>query len=162
MGRISRLICAHLLIFNIHFTLFGQSTLIGAEYGVLSDTKFEFPAKYGALIFEYNLNSSNFFLGFEPGLIIQDNFEIIGSIPFILKYQLGDLWIFSPEFGAFYWTTRRGGVLAGASLQRKITEKWTPYLNACFWNVYYKDEVSNSTGYVPAVNFGIGIKYKFN
>lgn len=144
-----------LFAFNSH----GQGLQIGLEYGVITDAKVQFPANYVSAHIDYQFSSSQFAVGFKPGIIIQDNSRITGNIPLSVKYRFGELWHLSPELGIFYWTTGRGGMTVGISLERRINDKWIPYLNGGYWSVLYKDEISSSLESLSAINLGVGLKY---
>lgn len=152
------------LIVQISFVFhsYGQEFQVGFEYGIISDAKVQFPASYAAVVIDYQLSASKLALGFEPGIIIQDNSKVTGSIPLSLKYRFGELWKLTPRLGAFYWTSGRGGLTTGASLERRIKHKWIPYLNLGYWNVLYKDGISNSIESLSAINLGVGLKYAFH
>ena len=137
----------------------GQEFQAGIEYGVITDAKVQFPASYASFVLDYQFPASQFAFGFEPGIIIQNNSRITGNIPLRVKYRFGELWNLSPELGFFYWTTGRGGMTAGISLERRINDKWIPYLNGGYWSVLYKDGISGSLESLSVINLGIGLKY---
>ena len=143
-----------LFVFNSQ----GQELQTGLEYGVITDAKVQFPASYVSVNVDYQFSSSQFVVGFKPGIIIQDNSRITGNIPLSVKYRFGDIWNLSPELGIFYWTTGRGGMIAGISLERRIN-RWVPYLKGGYWSVLYKDGVSSSIESLSAINLGVGLKY---
>ncbi|MFZ9028068.1 MAG: hypothetical protein ACO2Z9_03580 [Crocinitomicaceae bacterium] len=144
-----------LFAFNSH----GQELQTGLEYGVITDAKVQFPASYVSAHIDYQFSSSQFAVGFKPGIIIQDNSRITGNIPLSVKYHFGELWNLSPELGVFYWTTGRGGMTVGISLERRLKDKWIPYLNGGYWSILYKDGISNVIESLSAINLGIGLKY---
>ena len=141
------------------FSSQGQRFQVGIEYGVITDAKVQFPASYVSAHIDYQFSSSQFAVGFKPGIINQDNTRITGNIPLSVKYRFGELWNLSPELGIFYWTTGRGGMIAGISLERRIGGKWIPYLNGGYWSVLYKDGISSSLESLSAINLGVGLKY---
>jgi hypothetical protein len=159
--RRKRIIIGLIILWGAAFPSIGQGIQIGAEYGLFSDTKFAFPGSYGSLVVDYQLKSSNIAFCFEPAVIVQDNSQLTGSLPLSVKYRIGDLWKLAPELGLFYWTTGRGGLIAGVSLERTVAGNWIPYVTSGFWNVFYKDSQENELVTIPALNFGLGLKYQF-
>lgn len=159
MHRVRKFILFITLQILFVFNCQGQGLEAGVEYGGITDAKVQFPASYVSVNIDYQFSSSQLGLGFKPGLIIQDNARITGNIPLSIKYRFGELWHLSPELGIFYWTTGRGGMTAGVSLERRINDNWIPYLNGGYWSVLYKDELSSSLRSLSAINLGIGFKY---
>ena len=159
MHRVRKFILSTSLQILFVFNSQGQGLQTGLEYGVITDAKVQFPASYVSVNIDYQFSSSQFAIGFKPGIIVQDNSKITGNIPLSVKYRFGELWNLSPELGIFYWTTGRGGMIVGISLERRINDKWIPYLNGGYWSVIYKDGISSSLESLSAINLGVGLKY---
>ena len=140
----------------------GQVMQCGILSGVLSDTRLEFPAGYSSVVVNYEFKSSKIALGAEPGVIVQNNSKWIGSVPLIIQYRFGNVWNVSPQLGLFYWTTKRGGVLTGVSLERSLGAKWIPFFNARFYNVFYRDIASYQLRQIPAFSVGLGLRFILN
>lgn len=140
----------------------GQLMQCGILSGVISDTRLEFPTGYSSVVVNYEFKSSKIALGAEPGVIKQNNSKWIGSIPLIVQYRFGNVWNVSPQLGLFYWTSKRGGVLSGVSIERSVGAKWIPFFNARFYSVLYRDLPSTQLQHITAFSIGIGLKFILN
>jgi hypothetical protein len=148
---------------------FSQEINAGADGGVISDFGFEYPALNINGLLEYRPQNSVFSINLNPGVVIIDNGQNIGSFPLYFKLIIGDKYQICPNIGGFYWTNQRGGWSTGLNFEIALMKRFTPYLSANYFRVYYKEYWPNHFGggsYItassPGLKLSIGVKFKLN
>lgn len=155
------------LLFLTAGQCYGQEYEVGLETGLITDPSFQSSGLNISGGFEFCFPNSRFSLNTSPGVIVARP-DLIGSFPISLKYHIGNDWSFNPEIGAFYWTTNRWGGLAGLNIQKKMNDKWYPYITFRYLRVFYRyqtlleENVVNDIRSLSALNFAAGIKYRIN
>lgn len=159
----------YLLLFSmlIAFNSYSQEMNLGGEVGIISNYNLENSLPTINILYEYHPTNAIFSFNTNPGVILGGN-KAIGTLPFYLKFIIGNKYKVCPSAGVFYWTNKTFGWSGGLIIEALFKEKYTPFIKANYMNLFYErhypshfgngyDQITNESN----ISLAIGFKYRF-